>query len=171
MDVDQLLESILDRWSPGDLLAHLKDLCPECQRPTLTKTDDGMLVCESCGVVVDEQPSMVRRLPFDETYALTAKLSHGRSMGGTLPPEDLYKVIAMSKNGRKDLPIRAIHVRTVTMQVESSQSMRLKEEISGILKKYGLYSQEYREENHLFADVCGVLAERVGRFLGAAWPC
>ena len=180
MNEGQLLESILDRWTTRDLQAYLKDLypdllpalkdtCPECRKRTLTKTNDDMTVCRSCGLVVEEQASMVRRLPFDETYALTANLSHGRSMGNTLAPEDLYKVIAMSKNGRKDLPIRAIHVRTVTMQVELSQSMRLKEEISALLKKYGLYSREYREENHLFADQCGILAERVGRFLASAW--
>jgi hypothetical protein len=141
-------------------------ICPECHQNWLVKSN-GELVCIHCGFVCDEERSFNPNLPFDETFAFESKLAFGRSLGGTLPHGQLSRVIARSSNGSKDLPIRAIHLKTIVESVEPPQAMKLKAEISGLLKRYGLYGEDYNEFNHLLGDKAGHMAETVARFLQA----
>lgn len=151
------LDGILDRWDDEDLrrwlYRNLKNRCPECKENTLKRTEEGY-VCERCGLVVEETPQIVNRLPFGETYALTSDLAYGKSLGGTLQKNDLFKVVAMSKNGKKDLGIRAIHLRTLLKAKETPQVRKLKNAVSSILKKYGLYTdKEYSIDSHKLGNI------------------
>ena len=135
--------------------------CPLCGGDIVNR--DGELVCSQCGYVIEETPPS-RRLPWDETYALEGNLAWGRSLGDTLPMGQLCRVIARSPAGAKDLGIRARHIKTIVEAVEPREVMRLKEEASALLKRYGFYG-DYSEFNHVLGNYAGLLAEKLGRFL------
>jgi len=135
------------------------DRCPLCGGALIER--DGELVCSSCGYVVEEAPPS-RSLPWDETYALEGHLAWGRSLGDTLPMGQLCRVIARA--GTQDLGLRARHIKTIIEAVEPPEVMKLKQEASAILKRYGFYA-DYSEFNHLLGNYVGLLCERLGRFL------
>ena len=167
-DIPPELTRLLHRWKPEDLISLLEKRCPECNSDSLIEVD-GTVVCTRCGLEAESQLTRDNRLPFDTTYALTSDLAHGNSLGGTLPMKQLHKVIVKSKNGSYGLPIRAMHLKTLVQNVEPPQSLRLKEEISHIIKQVGLYSEEYNEFNHQLANQAGIIAQRVARFIQAGW--
>jgi len=100
----QLLDNLLtNRWTPEQLfkflssehpevLHKLADICPECYENPLVHTGQEV-VCSHCGVVAEEILDPKSYLPFDTTYALTANVAHGSSLGGTLPQGFLQQMI------------------------------------------------------------------------------
>jgi len=162
------LTRLLRRWKLEDLICLLEKRCPECNSDSLIEVE-GTVVCTKCGLEVESHQTRDNYLPFDTTYALTSNLAHGNSLGGTLPMKQLHKVIVRSKNGSYGLPIRAMHLRTIMQNIEPPQSLRLKEELSAIIKDVGLYSEEYSEFNHQLANQAGIISQRVARFIQAGW--
>ena len=69
--------------------------CSSCGSTKITfDRENGEIVCTKCGLVLSSVESFENRLPFDTTYAMTNNLAFGKSLGGTLPRKELYKVIA-----------------------------------------------------------------------------
>ena len=137
--------------------------CPECGG---TPVDvDGELVCSNCGLVLDEL-NMIHRLPMDETYAPTCDLAFGRSLGSTLQGRALHKVLAMAPAGKKDLGLRARHIRIIESKVEPSYIRRLLEYGSKLFKQLGL--DEDTPVNHQLANLYGRLLRIVGAFIHVA---
>jgi hypothetical protein len=116
-DIPTELTRLLHRWKPEDLICLLEKRCPECTSDSLIEVD-GAIVCTECGLEVESQLTRDPRLPFDTTYALTSDLAYGKSLGGTLPLNQLHKVIVKSDNGKYGLPIRAMHLKTIVQNVE-----------------------------------------------------
>jgi len=76
-------------------------VCPECLEARVYKDPEtGEQVCTSCGYVVKQQPDMVHRLPFDETYALENPLVFNKSLGGTIPKKHYGRVLAKIRNNK-----------------------------------------------------------------------
>lgn len=101
-DFDLLLSR---RWSPETLhrflsekhpevLRELGSICPECHQNPLIEASGGEICCSHCGTVVEEKINPAQYLPFDETYALSATVVHGSSLGGTMPSNYLKQVIS-----------------------------------------------------------------------------
>ena len=100
-DLDLLLSR---RWSPDtlynylkkrhpDVLSELGRICPSCLQNPLVEAG-GEICCSHCGTVVEEKIDPAKFLPFDQTYALTASVVHGSSLGGTLPSSYLQQIVS-----------------------------------------------------------------------------
>jgi len=100
-DLDLLLSR---RWSPETLyrflsekhpevLRELARICPVCLRNPLVEAG-GEICCSHCGTVVEEKIDPAKYLPFDQTYALSASVAHGSSLGGTMPSSYLQQVVS-----------------------------------------------------------------------------
>jgi len=100
-DFDLLLSR---RWSPNTLynflskrhpkvLSELARICPECLQNPLIEAG-GEICCLHCGTVVEQKIDPAKYLPFDETYALSASVVHGSSLGGTMPTNYLQQVVS-----------------------------------------------------------------------------
>ena len=142
--------------------------CPECGAPV--REEDREVVCSTCGLVVRE------KMFFDQGFsrflhqgspAPVSNIAFGKSLGGTLPNNLLYKVIAQSENGRKDLPIRVTQIRCINQFDDHPTVRSLIERGSAILKKYGFYvdGREGTRPENMFADEVGKQLRRVGGVL------
>jgi len=130
-------------------------ICPECLSPTLMEDHDrGEVVCTTCGAVADEIDELSDDLPFDTTYALTNHLAFGKSLGGTLPGKQLYKVLALGPNGTKDLPIRSTQIQVLSSAMEPPVVKTMLNYGSRMLKELGLDRDE---------DACHVLSDEYGK--------
>ncbi|MCW4019671.1 MAG: TFIIB-type zinc ribbon-containing protein [Candidatus Bathyarchaeota archaeon] len=142
-DLDLLLSR---RWSPETLhrflsekhpqvLSELGRICPECYANPLIDTG-GEIVCHSCGVVVEEKIDPAQYLPFDETYALSASVVHGSSLGGTLPTHNLQHVIS-EKPLRKAGVTKAdvAFIQDVMSRTDEGEPLT-EEEAKQVIKRY-----------------------------------
>ena len=142
----------------------LDKICPECLKPTVAFDEErGERVCRSCGYVVESVPQLSEDLPFDTTYALTNHLAFGKSLGGTLPPDQLYKVIAQAPEGIKDLPIRSAQIQVLSSAVEPPVVRRMLDYGSKMLKQLNLDRDE--AECHELSDQYGRCIRAVAAFL------
>jgi len=55
---------------------------------------DSEYVCVECGLVQSRAVSMVHTLPFGQAYSPTNMLTFGKSLGDTLKPQDMLKVLS-----------------------------------------------------------------------------
>ena len=166
---DVELLTILTRWNREEIVKLLKRRCPECGKDTIIKAGSA-LVCRTCGIEIENIPLMSQDLPFDQTYAIESKIVFNNSLGDTLPRNELFTIIAQSSAGTEDLGIRARHLKTVIQSSELPQTRRLKEEVSKVLRKYGLYNPaKFDSDKIVFSNHCAVLAMRIARFLAASW--
>ena len=134
-------------------------ICPECLEMTV-KIVDVMRVCHKCGLELGRwelDPS----LPFDTTYAPTSSMALGRSLGGTLPSKQAYRVLMKSPTGRKDIGLRARYINIIHETNESPTVKKLLEYSSGLLKNLGL------EERHVFANIYADHLRKLGAYLEA----
>jgi hypothetical protein len=139
-------------------------ICPECLSTTLMEDHDrGEVVCTTCGAVVDEIDELSGDLPFDTTYALTNHLAFGKSLGGTLPSNQLYKVLAKAPEGIKDLPIRSAQIQVMSNAVEPPVVRRMLNYGSQMLKQ--LYLDRDEDECHKLSDQYGKLVRTAAAFL------
>jgi len=134
----------------------LTKLCPECFEESVEfDAESGERVCRRCGLVVEEYLDQFSDdLPFDTTYALTNHLAFGKSLGGTLPMKQLYKVLAQAPEGTKDLPIRSTQIQVLANAVEPPVVKTMLNYGSRMLKELGLDRDE---------DACHVLSDEYGR--------
>ena len=138
---------------------HKDFVCPECLEMTV-KIVDVMRICHKCGLELGRwelDPS----LPFDTTYAPTSSMALGRSLGGTLPSKQAYRVLMMSPTGRKDIGLRARYINIIHESNESPTVKKLLEYSSGLLKNLGL------EERHVFANIYADHLRKLGAYLEA----
>ena len=138
---------------------HKDFVCPECLKMTI-KIVGVMRICYKCGLELGRwelDPS----LPFDTTYAPTSSMALGRSLGGTLPSKQAYRVLMMSPTGRKDIGLRARYINIIHEANESPTVKKLLEYGSGLLKSLGL------EEKHVFANIYADHLRKMGVYLEA----
>jgi len=142
--------------------------CPECGAPV--REEDREIVCSICGLVVKEALSFAGgfdRFVHQGSPAPVSNIAFGKSLGDTLPRKELYKVLATSENGRKDLPIRAIQIRNIIRYTEHPTVQNLLDRGSKILKEYGFCvgGGEGTKPEHIFAEEYGKQLRRVGGIL------
>jgi hypothetical protein len=131
-------------------------VCPECLEAKMFEDHEtGERVCRNCGLVVERAPTFSVNLPFDTTYALTSNIAFGKSLGNTIRPKELYKVIAKGPSGRKDLPIRATQIQVITSAVDPPKVRSILSYGSKLLRDLGL--DRDTDFNHVFADRYGRL--------------
>jgi hypothetical protein len=79
----------------------IRFVCPEClEARVLEDHEKGESVCTNCGYVVAQQPSMIHRLPFDQTYALENQLVFNKSLGGTVDKKSIGRVLIKVRNSK-----------------------------------------------------------------------
>ncbi|MGB9774606.1 MAG: TFIIB-type zinc ribbon-containing protein [Bacteroidota bacterium] len=133
--LEALLKAKIGRISPD----RLEYVCPECLNARVVEdAETGERVCTSCGMVVSRGEQVSMDLPFDTTYALTSELALGRSLGGTLPSNGLYRVLAKGRNGAVDLGIRARQIRVLTEVNEHPALARMLKLAFELSKRFGL---------------------------------
>jgi len=123
--------------------------------------ENGEVVCTKCGLVLSTVESLDSRLPFDTTYALTNNLAFGKSLGGTLPRKELYKVLAKgpkprTDDGKDDLPIRSTQIQVMSSAVDPPVVKTMLSYGSKIMTELGLNRDD---------DVCHVLSDQYGRVI------
>jgi len=139
-------------------------VCPNCLKAHVyTDPENGECVCTSCGLVIDREDDMVRTLPFDTTYSLTSNLAFGKSLGGTLPRQQLFKVLAKAPAGTLDLPIRSTQIQVISSAVDPPIVKSILEYGSKMLKNLDL--DRDTDECHLFADQFGRLLRKLAGFI------
>ena len=74
------------------------------------------------------------------TYALESPLAVGKSLGGTITRQGLYRILAKSAAGTEDLGIRARHIR---IMIETNDPP----DLAGILRKGTGLIKEFNLEN------------------------
>jgi len=138
---------------------HKDFVCPECLEMTV-KIVGVMRVCGRCGLELGRW-ELDQSLPFDTTYAPTSSMALGRSLGGTLPSKQVYRVLMRSPTGRKDIGLRARYINIIHEANESPTVKKLLEYGSGLLKNLGL------EERHVFANIYADHLRKLGAYLEA----
>jgi len=79
----------------------IRFVCPECLEARVYEDHEkGECVCTNCGYVVRQQPAMIHRLPFDQTYALENQLVFNKSLGGTLDKKTVGRVLTKVRNSK-----------------------------------------------------------------------
>ena len=134
-------------------------VCPECLEMTV-KIVGVMRVCHKCGLELGRW-ELDQSLPFDSTYAPTSSMALGRSLGGTLPSNQVYRVLMKSPTGRTDIGLRARYINIVHESNETPTVKKLLEYGSGLLKNLGL------EERHVFANIYADHLRKMGVYLEA----
>ena len=142
------------------------NICPECLTETLTvsRDDPREIVCRTCGLVLGEEPPQSHSLPgvgVNTSYNDTCQLAFGRSLGSHMRKYQLYSVLAKSRNGKKDLGIRAMLIKQF-LKAEPPQIEHTLRYGSDLCKKYGLAGRNERSVR--FADELG----KILRVAGAA---
>ncbi len=148
-----------NRGNEAQVAKHKDFICPECLKMTV-KIVELMRVCTRCGLELGRwelDPS----LPFDTTYAPTSAMALGRSLGGTLPSKQAYRVLMMSPTGRKDIGLRARYINIIHETNESPTVKKLLEYSSSLLKNLGL------DEKHVFANIYADHLRKLGAYLEA----
>ena len=130
------LHRLLSKVSPEALRA-LFQRCPECLSNSLIEKA-GELICKCCGLVVEEIPGLDSRLPFDTTYALTGMVAIGRSIGDTLPANQLARVITQNPLNLKEVGLSdedIEFIRSVASRVEGGERVS-KKEAEELVRRY-----------------------------------
>jgi len=123
------LKRILSRETLQALAVEV-GVCLECGGD-LRKAGDGEVVCKHCGLVWNGQLVERDRIPMTESavenghaencWSPERSLAFGKSLGGTLPPRGLYKVLAKAPAGSKDLGLRARQISFMLCYEEPPQ--------------------------------------------------
>jgi len=110
----------------------------------------------------DPVPRFSTDLPFDTTYAPTCNVAFGKSLGDTLPPQGLYKVLAKAPKGSQDLGLRARLIRIILSYQDHPLVKRALECTSRQLKRMRL------DQNYAFANDVGALVRKLISYLTIA---
>ena len=154
----QLLNERLDEETRR-IVALETNVCLECGGRLVER--DGEFICSKCGLVWSDGFSPGEQIPFDgETLRKGYYESHwnpGSSLsfekvGTSMSRLQLARIIAV--NGTKDLPIRAIHLKTISKPY-NNVVLGVLSRGSQLLRKYGF------GENHVFAEYLGRVLRRL----------
>ncbi len=143
------------------------NICPECAQKgelnELTKKD-GETVCPTCGVVwKNEQFS--NRIPFGFSNKPVNLLAEGKGLGGTLQERGMFCVLAtQSPTGIQDLPIRAMHTRTITSKHEHPRLANLLKFGNRRCKEFGIPDYATKPKDILIKNVFGEMLRTVGGY-------
>ena len=111
--------------------------CPECLSSKIVE-----VVCRSCGYVIEKLPNLDFRLPFGTTYALESPLAVGKSLGGTITRQGLYRILAKSAAGTEDLGIRARHIRIMIETNDPPDLARILRKGTSLIKEFNLENEK-----------------------------
>ena len=118
-------------------------MCPECLSSKIVEDPKtGEVICRSCGYVIEKLPNLDFRLPFGTTYALESPLAVGKSLGGTITRQGLYKILAKSAAGTEDLGIRARHIRIIAETNDPPDLARILRKGTSLIKKFNLENEK-----------------------------
>ena len=118
-------------------------LCPECLSSKIVEDPEtGEVICKSCGYVIEKLPNLDFRLPFGTTYALESPLAVGKSLGGTITRQGLYRILVKSAAGAEDLGIRARHIRIMIETNDPPDLARILKKGNNLIKKYNLENEK-----------------------------
>jgi len=118
-------------------------LCPECLSSKIVEDPEtGEVICRSCGYVIEKLPNLDFRLPFGTTYALESPLAVGKSLGGTITRQGLYRILAKSAAGTEDLGIRARHIRIMIETNDPPDLARILKIGNNLIKKFNLENEK-----------------------------
>ena len=150
----------LSEIPPDELELFLIDhnICPECGTSRYVEERDSELVCTNCGLVLREIFSPEQKVPIKETRSPTCSLAFDKSLGSHLPKKYLNKILAQAPAGEQDLPIRAIHIRTLN-HVEFPQLRKALEYGSKLTREFVGNPSDHNDPS----DPVTVFAESLGR--------
>lgn len=118
-------------------------LCPECLSSKIVEDPEtGEVICRSCGYVIEKLPNLDFRLPFGTTYALESPLVVGKSLGGTITRQGLYRILAKSAAGTEDLGIRARHIRIMIETNDPPDLARILRKGTSLIKEFNLENEK-----------------------------
>jgi len=118
-------------------------LCPECLSSRIVEDPEtGEVICRSCGYVIEKLPNLDFRLPFGTTYALESPLAVGKSLGGTITRQGLYRILAKSAAGTEDLGIRARHIRIMIETNDPPDLARILRKGTSLIKEFNLENEK-----------------------------
>ena len=118
-------------------------LCPECLSSKIVEDPEtGEVICRSCGYVIEKLPNLDFRLPFGTTYALESPLAVGKSLGGTITRQGLYRILAKSAAGTEDLGIRARHIRIMIETNDPPDLARILRKGTSLIKEFNLENEK-----------------------------
>jgi hypothetical protein len=161
LQLDVEVESVpVYRWRLKNLLSDITSYCPHCfSKNVWADRENGERVCTACGVVLEQEASMIHTLPFDETYAPTSNIAFGKNLGAPLSYKGTYRVLVKShkKEGKGQVPIRQL--TAVTEQVDPPVIRNMLNYASNVLKSLGLNCD---------TDSCHLLADYVGKIVREA---
>jgi len=162
------LEILRSKVSPEIFHEFCKEaeICPECLTATVThsREDPREIVCRNCGIVLGNVPVREHTLPGHGThtwYNDVCNLAFGKSLGSYLGQYQLYSVLAKSAAGKKDLGIRACHIKNVT-RIEIPQIQKMLEYGSKLCKDHELSGKD--EQSIIFAEFLGRALRHVGTY-------
>ena len=118
-------------------------LCPECLSSRIVEDPEtGEVICRSCGYVIEKLPNLDFRLPFGTTYALESPLAVGKSLGGTITRQGLYRILAKSAAGTEDLGIRARHIRIMIETNDPPDLAKILRKGTSLIKEFNLENEK-----------------------------
>ena len=118
-------------------------LCPECLSAKIVEDPEtGEVICRSCGYVIEKLPNLDFRLPFGTTYALESPLAVGKSLGGTITRQGLYRILAKSAAGTEDLGIRARHIRIMIETNDPPDLAKILRKGTSLIKEFNLENEK-----------------------------
>ena len=138
---------------------HKDFVCPECLVMSVQMVGV-MRVCTKCGLELGRW-DLDTSIPFDSTFAPTSSMALGKSLGGTLPSKQVFRVLALSPTGRKDIGLRARYMNIIHESNETPTVKKLIEYGSGLLKNIGF------EEKHVFANIYADHLRKLAAYLEA----
>jgi len=138
---------------------HKDFVCPECLLMSVQMVGV-MRVCTKCGLELGRW-DLDTSIPFDSTFAPTSSMALGKSLGGTLPSKQIFRVLALSPTGRKDIGLRARYMNIIHESNETPTVKKLIEYGSGLLKNIGF------EEKHVFANIYADHLRKLAAYLEA----
>lgn len=153
-----------------EILASETMLCFECGEKLQER--DGELVCTGCGVVWGNGVFEDNHIPFEENnqrrdfegrWMPGNQLAFNKGLGTHqwLSRGSFCRVILPV--GKKDMGIRATHLKSVTTKTEHPWIIALLSYGSEICKEYGLHKDD--DACHRFADEYGKVLRRVGSYI------
>jgi hypothetical protein len=141
------------------------DWCPFCFKDLqVMRTNDGPIrVCVNCGFEPDSTHNS-KDIPFGETKCPPNEMAFNRAMGGTLGDKGMFRVLADGRNGVKDLPIRALHIKTISEHFEPPK-------IRTMLRLGRMRSHQWGFDNHkdfqsiIFSNYFAKMLKHTGKLL------
>lgn len=147
-----------------DLFLLFHNICPSCLADL--EISKGIRYCEKCGFCHETTSASSSYIPLGEVRSPVSSLAHGKNLGNTLQEKGVFCVLSKA-NGIKDLPIRAIHIRTLVRTVEHPKLMRMISLGQNLTNEWG-FSDHSDPKSIMFSNYFGNALRRVGGFIACS---